>query len=700
MAKSRIAFDDVRPRGPATRDALSVASLRFTITPRQGAAGVFDFTALPGTPLVHKLVGGLQQWLLSRRFLRKKHLSVPHNVGLFSTILRALDDAGVTRLGELDADTHDAVVEETLWAAVPDSVARKGLQMLHEALRQLDVDELHPSMPARLQYQSNRPRVKSTPRDAYSARERTLIRKACLRDMSATLQRLDTEATRLLGTGGDPRTARDYSPAPVRSAPRYNSFHREANEASRAAIRSAIERLHGDAVATAVPTMTYLARAAGLSLNTVRKQPDLFESFTRMLAESGVSDPCRRTHWLSVPHLAWELNARGPMTVEDFKAQSGASSNRDKALSIALKAIFPAPEEFLPFQLYLQLQAGLPPDACYDLGADCLQPIRAGLANLRYYKGRARRNIVQSVETETLASVGGAVKTVLKITERLRAHVPDGVRGRLWLSVGAQPLGSIVVNAIPGSQALAAFVQRHGITHDDGTPLRLTPARLRKSYKANIAEATQGNLDDLASDHSREVSAKHYGNIPALRPMHEATIEDAANDALEAAMRVTIVPPEQEATLLATGPMEHPSGVRSSRMLAVIQQPSEHDVFLSGCMGFFDSPWAKRKGDPCPVATWRCLECDNAVITKRHLPRLLAFHDHLLRERDILDAEVWHLKYGQAYELLERAVLPRFPQRFLDEARALASVDTLAWLPPELRVSHLTQVPRPPRSLS
>lgn len=697
MGKPRVTFDDISPLPTAGGDERAINALRFVIKTESGASCEFDFTGLPGTALAHRLVTGLELWLNTRRFLKPKYVHSAFHVSVLSQIVRALDAAGVKNPGALDAATHDAVVEPLLWSRYADQTARVGLRMLHEALGQLDASELHPSMPGRLQYQTHRTKDSSTPRDAYSRRERTMLRKACLVDMDAILRRFSVEADALLAQGGDPRGLRDPLSLRLRAAAQ-PSGPREPRQrkrsAGKAAIRAAIERLVASPPNDVTLTHPWLGAQAGVHGHTVARNPDLFAEFVaRMQAAHPdlVGRKAPATMWLSLPHLAWELNEHGPMTKAEMVRRS-LGRVRLLLFPPAVRAIFPTAEELLPFQIYLQLEAGLPPDGCYHLNAECLEPTGPGVAKLRYYKGRARRTITEGVGTETLASAGGAVRAVLKITERLRRHAAPELRGALWICVSAEEWGTVNSNVTPHANAVARFVKRHDLTHDDGTPFRFVAAKLRKTHRATAMEAMRGAMDALGDDHSESVALKHYGNIPALRPMHQATVESAAHDALDAALRITVVPPDAEEHLLGGAPAGKASVAKAAtRVLRVLQHPEEHDVFLAGCLDFFDSPWARRKGDGCPVATWRCLECDNAVVLQRHLPRLLAFQGHLLREREVLEGDVWRLKYGDAHDRIVSGILPRFPQSAIEQARAIASVDLLTWLPPELRTSQLAR---------
>src|SRR5271166_6912163 len=111
---------------------------------------------------------------------------------------------------------------------------------------------------------------------------------------------------------------------------------------------------------------------------------------------------------------------------------------------------------------------------------------------------------------------------------------------RLWV------IWTIVGLRIPreeGAEGVAAFVVHHGLTGDDGEPLKLRLSQLRKTQKAEWYKRTGGQLENFAVGHSISVAARHYADIPALRHVHEQTLAAAFQDALDAALQPRIVPP-------------------------------------------------------------------------------------------------------------------------------------------------------------
>ena len=224
------------------------------------------------------------------------------------------------------------------------------------------------------------------------------------------------------------------------------------------------------------------------------------------------------------------------------------------------------------------------------------------------------------------------------------------------------------------------FVRRHQLTDDEGEPLNLQLSRLRKTQKAEWYIKTNGQLDAFAIGHSLEVAANHYADIPALRRIHEETVAEALHDAAEAALKPRIVTPETEARLRAD-PATSDLPVAKTKTAAFLD--GEQDVWLASCSGFYKSPFA-RKGEPCPNAFWGCLECENAVITSRKLPSLIAFMTFMTAQREVLAGTDWAMKFGHAYRRIAEQILPAFPDTDVAAAKAIAADRTdLFHLPPE-----------------
>lgn len=178
----------------------------------------------------------------------------------------------------------------------------------------------------------------------------------------------------------------------------------------------------------------------------------------------------------------------------------------------------------------------------------------------------------------------------------------------------------------------------------------------------------------FAVGHTAEIAARHYADIPSLRPLHEATIADGLEDAIGLSTKEQPHPDPEEAvpaTSFQIGGNAAPIG--------------DQDVWLARCSGFYDSPFSK-PGAPCAHPFWGCLECRNAVITERKLPAILGFLDFILTQRALLGAQDWVAKFGHAHERITRQILPAFSDGVIAGARAALGADPqMTYLPPEAK---------------
>jgi hypothetical protein len=82
---------------------------------------------------------------------------------------------------------------------------------------------------------------------------------------------------------------------------------------------------------------------------------------------------------------------------------------------------------------------------------------------------------------------------------------------------------------------------------------------LRQTHKALWYRKIEAHFARFAVGHTIEVAARHYADIPSLRPLHEATVADAFEEAVAAARAPILLTPEQEADWRAMP--EHADGI-------------------------------------------------------------------------------------------------------------------------------------------
>mgnify|MGYP001305619470 CR=1 FL=1 len=336
-------------------------------------------------------------------------------------------------------------------------------------------------------------------------------------------------------------------------------------------------------------------------------------------------------------------------------------------LSIVHRQCYLSQHDLVPFVVLLSLDTGLELECIKHLSTDCLRNPRAGTIEIHYIKHRARGSELKHLRVRDggLLTPGGLIRTALKLTERARLFLKSE---RLWL----YHLDGAIRDAPTMLQyAVTPWINRHGIRDDKDQPLHLQLSRLRKTHKALWYLKSQGEIARFAVGHTPEVAARHYADIPSLRPLHETTLESAFQDVHDSALgQPRIVTPDEEIAERAAAPIE------------ATALDAAQEVWLARCSGFTASPFAPA-GSPCPHAAWACLECPNAIITAAKLPAILGFLDFIEAERAGLSAAAWRAKFGQAHARITTQILPKFSATVLVDARA--HVTPPLHLPIELR---------------
>ena len=323
----------------------------------------------------------------------------------------------------------------------------------------------------------------------------------------------------------------------------------------------------------------------------------------------------------------------------------------------------------------LTLDTGLEPECLKTLTVDCLTNPHAGTVELRYLKRRARGAEHKSMRVRDGGggTPGGLIRRLIEVTATARTHLNDD---RIWVYHNA---GGLRAGIRHPTERIDAWVARHDIVDDDGKPLHLLLSRLRKTHKALWYTKTEGHMARFAVGHSREVAARHYADLPSLRPLHETAVADAFRAAVAAAMP-TVLPPTAEQAL-REAPEQAAPLMPHDTVSPLLD--GEQDVWLAACAGFHNSPFAEA-GSPCAQPFWGCLDCPNAVITARKLPAILAFLVFVEEQRLSLPATDWAAKFGRVHARITAQVVPAFSDAVIADARRQMESERL-YLPPEAR---------------
>jgi hypothetical protein len=190
----------------------------------------------------------------------------------------------------------------------------------------------------------------------------------------------------------------------------------------------------------------------------------------------------------------------------------------------------------------LSLDTGLEIECCKSLTVDCLRNPSSGTIDIVYLKRRARgaEHKRLRVRDGGTGTPGGLIRQLIKVTTAARRHCPSE---KLWIYLCQGALRSGINQP---RETLVAWTLRHGILDDDGRPLHLVLTRLRKTHKALWYLKTEGHIARFAIGHTPEIAARHYADIPSLRPIHEAAVADAFEEVVVAASTPIVLTPELE----------------------------------------------------------------------------------------------------------------------------------------------------------
>lgn len=366
------------------------------------------------------------------------------------------------------------------------------------------------------------------------------------------------------------------------------------------------------------------------------------------------------------PNLVWLAANRGPLVHRDVSALSWPAFVRDNPVGTANRQVFLTHEDVLAFWILLSLETGLPIESIKALKADCLTNADSNWVHVSYTKNRrhGKEHNTKRIRNGGPKTPGGLLSLAIGLSAAGRALIDSE---NLWVAYGGR--GNFGVPETNG--ALNAFVACHDLKDDNGAPLRLRLDRLRKTKKAESYRLLKGDVASVADDHSVDVSASRYGNIPSLRAAHEQAVQDGLQEALDALLPRVLTPDEEQLMGLDLEAAATNLNVSLTTVREVLS--GERDVWVSNCSDFFNSPFGS-PGRACPVAVWGCLDCPNAIITSDRLPAVIAFQSHLRAQRPLMDEGEWQLMYGRAAHRIDQ-ILPKFPSSTVEAARIIAATD-------------------------
>jgi hypothetical protein len=250
--------------------------------------------------------------------------------------------------------------------------------------------------------------------------------------------------------------------------------------------------------------------------------------------------------------------------------------------------------------------------------------------------------------------------------ERLWAIWSSGHRRGTWKSTAEH------IDAFADSLALPKPPSRWSDQHKDlwadpvpgqseRAPLHLNNQRLRKSIEVRRTRQMGGHLPSAARSNTYPVLFSDYLRADATaRQWAEDVMAEALTDAEEAAWRahrtalkrsgghLRVVNGEPTADRL-----EQDAGINAPAARSIAD--GEQDTAFGACTDPDSHP---DSGQPCRVPSLLdCFHCGNCLITRDHLPRLLALLDAFAQRRQQLSEGEWWRRYGPAWVAIRRDIL-------------------------------------------
>jgi hypothetical protein len=228
---------------------------------------------------------------------------------------------------------------------------------------------------------------------------------------------------------------------------------------------------------------------------------------------------------------------------------------------------------------------------------------------------------------------------------------------------------------------LVDWAARHDLRGDDGRPMKLDMNRLRTSAEVRRTRQMGGHLPSAARTNTMQTLWSSYlRGDPVVTDWAEEVLDEAFADAERAALEA-----HQRALAAHSGTLRIVAGSNTSTgdlaTLAGVDEETarkaaegELDTGWTACTDQEHSPWNK---GPCAVSFLDCLHCGNCLITRDHLPRLLALLDALEQRRQQMPLPAWWRRYGPAWAAIRHQVLPEFSPAEVKAAEAAKPEDAL-----------------------
>jgi hypothetical protein len=392
--------------------------------------------------------------------------------------------------------------------------------------------------------------------------------------------------------------------------------------------------------------------------------------------------------FIDQPHEAFLPANPFPMNAKVTKGETSLSQAEMQKLATALKADLIAihhgrfdsleSEAIVALMLIIAMRSGINTTPLLEMKRDCLgpHPFMPNLMLVRTFKRRgkgAQSTSLRQTRIHDLAATvpmdGVAVlKKALEMTQVLVPSAAESMKDRVWLyrsSQRGQSKGqTLCLNMGSVHESIKAIVKRHGLMADDGSPLRVTLGRLRKTMENRLWKLSDGDLLAVSAvmGHSPQVADNHY-----LR-LDERTKAEGAKfigEALPAKLRGQDIVPT-------------PTG---------------------SCKDSLQGALAPKDGSTHCAEFTHCLGCPSYAIvgTVKDLHRLFSFQRFLMSEMDYYSKGEWHEWQGHHQDLIaqiDRIAVDNFFPEMVEQAKVLAENEPHPFWAIRMRQSQLSREAR------
>lgn len=377
-----------------------------------------------------------------------------------------------------------------------------------------------------------------------------------------------------------------------------------------------------------------------------------------------------------------------PMNGATTRGETSLSQAEMQKLATALKADLIAihhdrfagleSEAIVALMLIVGMRSGINTTPLLEMKRDCLGP-HPFIPNLmlvstfkRRGKGAQSTSLRQTHIHDLSATVpmdGVAVlMKALALTEVLVPDAPEAIKDRVWLyrssQRGKDKGQTLCLNTGSVSELTRAIVHRHGLLADDGSPLRVTFGRLRKTMENQLWKLSDGDLLVVSAvmGHSPQVADNHY-----LRLDEHTKAEGAKfiGEALPAKLRGQDLVPT-------------PTG---------------------SCKDSLQGALAPKDGSTHCAEFTHCLGCPSYAIvgTVKDLHRLFSFQRFLMSEMDYYAKGEWHEWHDHHQDLIaqiDQIAFDNFFPEMVAQAKVLAEKEPHPFWAIRMRQSQLSREAR------